>query len=511
MTTLAHASLEWSLASLAVHGDTDILPRPPEFAIWATNSAKALSWLAGVDLSKRQALPSRRFIVPKDDLSYRAATQLDPIDSLLLTAALHQYGGLIEARRTPIVAQKVFSYRFSPSAAGDLYDRDGSWNAFWRRALALAPEYDYILVADIADFYNQVYHHTVENQLVESGWPNQVTRYLLRVLEGMTAKVSRGLPIGPHLAHLLAEATLIPVDNSLSAKGIPFLRYVDDIFLFAKDVDAARTLNFQLAEVLDKQQRLHLQKGKTRIMERKAFVAHCKTMIEDRPINDLEKHLLGIIAKYSKGDPYRLILLSDVHDDDLREFTKEAIETILQDYLRANPVDFIRLRWFLRRLAQVGHPAAIGYCLNNIRLLIPALSEVCRYFIAVSDSGAEVDWPSVGDQIIALFDDQLIQSNEYFLISLFALFGIEPDLNHLPSLIQRYKSSAPFIRREIILAAWKADLGDWLRELKEDFRGMDHWTRRAFLIAVSTLPPDERKFFLSSVQDPDALDKLLAS
>jgi retron-type reverse transcriptase len=185
---------------------------------------------------------------------------------------------------------------------------------------------------DISNFYNQIYHHTIENQLISSNLPNQAVKWCLRLLETVSAKVSRGIPVGPHAAHLLVEASLIPVDNSLVARAFRFCRFVDDLVIFADDEMTARMYLYQIAEILDKQQRLQLQRTKTKILSKGDFQKHCHEMIEDRPVNDLELQLLTIIDKYSKGNPYRAVYLSELSDEDFRTFQPSVVEKILSDY-----------------------------------------------------------------------------------------------------------------------------------------------------------------------------------
>src|SRR5262249_5513126 len=138
----------------------------------------------------------RRFIVPKDEVSYRQATQLDPQDSIILSSILFQFGDGIEARRLP--SSQVFSYRFNPTEQHGLYDKESSWNEFWTTAAQHGFKSGSVLYCDIADFYNQIYHHTLENQLIQSGLPNQASKWIISLLESATAGVSRGVPIGPH-------------------------------------------------------------------------------------------------------------------------------------------------------------------------------------------------------------------------------------------------------------------------------------------------------------------------
>lgn len=300
--TLKAASLEWAIDFVHAHSDGDLFPRILEIDAIAADKSAFASSIVGVDLSTLVPGSCRRFLVPKDEVSYRQATQLDPQDSIVLAALVYEYGAKIEAKRQPNT--RVFSYRFQPTLTDGLYSSKSAWNDFWTTAAKLAQKASHILYCDIADFYNQVYHHTVENQLIDAGLPNQAIKWLIALLESTTAGVSRGVPVGPHPIHLIAESTLTPVDNSLVSGGLRFLRYADDILVFCKSLHEAKATLASIAAILDKQQRLTLQRHKTRIYESASLRKLCAEMIEDRPINADEKGLLKLIKKYSGANPY---------------------------------------------------------------------------------------------------------------------------------------------------------------------------------------------------------------
>ena len=237
----------------------------------------------------------------------RLATQLDPQDSIILTALLYRYGQRIEDRR--LAHDIVFSYRFSPTHEHGLYSSQSAWNEFWERASLLSFASSSILYCDISDFYKQIYHHTVENQLIESSLPNKATQWIIRLLKSTTGGASRGVPIGPHSIHLIAESTLIPVDNALAAVGMKFLRFADDILVFCHSNKEARTALARIATILDKQQRLILQRHKTQFLSPTKFRNLCRQMVEDISINVDEKEMLNIVRKYSKGNRYTSIIL----------------------------------------------------------------------------------------------------------------------------------------------------------------------------------------------------------
>lgn len=506
MTLLAN-SVEWAVDFVHNHSDGDLFPKVLEVEAVVAEKAHFVGQVAGAVLSTLPPGACRRFIVPKDNISYRQATQLDPQDSIILSALVFQYGQKIEDLR--LSADRVFSYRFNPTLSDGLYSSKTAWNDFWTAAVSLTAESSHVLYCDIADFYNQIYHHTVENQLITSGLPNQAVRWIVDLLKSTTAGVSRGVPIGPHAIHLIAEAALIPIDNSLSTAGLKFLRYADDIIVFCKSSQEARTALSTIVTVLDRQQRLTLQRYKTKFYEPDEFRNVCTSMIEDRPINSDESSLLALIKKYSGGNPYKTISFSQVSPVDWAAISPQSVRAIIEEYIGADPVDYIRLRWFYRRLAQIGHPGAIDVSLEHIDDLGPCFASICFYLASVQ-SVSPKDWKQVGLKLIELLNTPEVRASEYFRLLILSLFTRNRHINHFVRLHGLFLSSDPIVKREIILAARINDAVDWVRELREQYPLMDPWQQRAMLFAISGIAKDERKHFIRRQSISRPFDKSLA-
>ncbi len=492
--TLLAASLEWAVDFVQAHSDGDLFPKVLEIEAVVAEKAHFVSQVAGANLGTFLPGSCRRFLVPKDEVSYRQATQLDPQDSIILSALVFQYGQQIEDCRLP--ATCVFSYRFKPTLPDGLYSSKEAWNNFWTTAATRAAKCSHILYCDIADFYNQIYHHTVENQLIAAGLPNQAVKWIVGLLESTTAGVSRGVPVGPHPIHLIAEAALTPVDNSLVSAGIRFIRYADDIIVFCKSGREAKTALSTIATVLDKQQRLTLQRHKTKFYEQSEFRSVCAQMIEDQPINSDEKSLLALIKKYSGGNPYKTISFSQISSDDWAAISPVSIRNVIEEYIVSDPVDYIRLRWFYRRLAQIGHPGAIEVSLEHLDALGPCFANICFYLASVQ-SVPPRDWKRVGSKLLKLLSMPEVKSSEYFRLLVLSLFTRNEHINHFTRLHKLFQSSDAFVRREVILAARTNRAFDWVRELKEGYPSMDPWQQRAMLFVIAGLAKDERKYFIS--------------
>jgi len=141
--------------------------------------------------------------------------------------------------------------------------------------------------------------------------------------------------------------------------------------------------------------------------------------------------------------------------------------------------------------------------------MTPALSDLCHYLISASEN-YQADWKVQGDLVIERLNSDIIKSNEYFQLSLLNLFSKNKDLNHIIKLINMYQNVSPSLRRKIILTAYINKSASWIRELKESYKTMDIWNQRSFIIAMSCLPRDEKKFFLGAIHnDNDILNDIL--
>lgn len=495
---LNEESIRWAIEHIYIEGDTDLFPKPKEIDIIYENKESVLQKLSNIDLSNYNWNPSRRFVIPKTELSYRVATQLDPIDSIVLAAIIYEFGENIENRRIPIEHGSVFNYRFSPNELGYLYSGYKSWTEFWEMSLAKSMDFNYVVYVDIADFYNQIYHHVIENQLIQSGIPNVVKKSIMNLLGSVTQGVSRGIPVGPHSVHILAEMALIPVDNSLSGKGIDFCRYADDIVIFCNEETEAHKLIYELASTLDKQQRLILQNQKTKIYNREEFLELCNDNLTKKPVDNLEGEIISLLQEYISGG-YGSNLLTEIPEEKMSIFSEENIKNLLDKYLKSDNPNFSRIRWLFRKLSIVGTPNAINYISLNIDRLFPALNDICKYFISVANK-QNSPLHEVGEELYNLLDHEIIKVNDFCLISILSLFTNTKHFNHINKVIGLYRGSSEMVKRKIILAAFESNQIDWIRELKEDYPRMDLWSKRALLIAASNFPADERKFYLNGIK-----------
>ena len=239
-----------------------------------------------------------------------------------------------------------------------------------------------------------------------------------------------------------------------------------------------------------------MQRHKTKIYEKNEFQIYCDNMLNDNPINELEEEMINIINLYS-ADPYSAIEMSDINEVDREVFSEERIENILMSYLTENK-DYQRVRWLFRRLSNVGIDTGINLAVREINKLMPAINDVALYFASVAEEST-VMLSETGESLLTLLNNPIIQSNDFFKITILNLFTNTNKFNNVQILVGMFNNATDYIKREIILAGYTSGLKSWIREVKQEYQSLGLWAQRALLIASELLPKDERKFFIQSI------------
>jgi hypothetical protein len=502
---LKSTSYRWALTHLFAQSDTDLFPRPFEIDALACFPEEVERALQTTDIGSYAWSAGRSTIVPKGELSFRFATQLDPWDSLILTALIHEFGDEIEQKRIPYSDEVVFSYRFEPMSDGKMYKMDADWPSFWGKSKERAARMGgYVAIADVSSYYNQIYHHSLENQLQIAGIPPEAAKSIIRLCAHLTQGVSRGIPVGPHATHLLAECAFDPIDRNLLAADYTFCRFVDDIHIFCKTKQQAQMAFYDLADILDKQQKLSLQSHKSKILSADEFIEYADRTIAEAPPPSLqlERDIVDVIDRYTNGDRYRHIDVKVLSEEDRAILSRHNLEEILNSYLDQAEPNFVRIRWLFRRLAQVGVSGAVPIAVAKLERFSPALADLASYLLSAQNDYQLSEWKHVGEEVLHALELPIIRHSEYLTVILLDLFARLPLLNHHESILQKYRrtSGSYMVNRKIIRAATAHRAHYWLRQRKEELPGADPWLKRALIAGASTFSKDERIYWLQRIE-----------
>ena len=510
MDKLSNASLEWALKHLERYGDSDFFPKAFEFAAIRHCWNDILPRLLAVDFSTYAPRSSRRILVPKPNGTFRVVTQLDPIDSVLYAAAVHEGATAVEAWRIPKDQNIACSYRIAPTADGALYESKNGWPNFrdQSKSLAESGNFEFVLLTDIADFYNQASQHRIENALEQAGIAPLRAKSIEDFLNSVSAKQSRGVPVGPTASIILTEACLGDVDSFLIRKGLTHTRYVDDFRIFCRSYDETITVLHDLTKYLYTSHRLILNDSKTSIVEISDFVAqHLSDPEEEeerrklRTIREQIQRVFDLIGDYEFDDENDAI--EDFLDDDL---LKTAVRTNLQvlfdECLLDEKLSLGIARYLLRRATSLRTNVLSNSVFTNLPKLAPVFREVAKYVVSTKRASR-----ARGNDLV----DFLVQ-HPFGRLDYCRMWGIDLlcSVDEMATAAQLWMlaESAPQFQTRMMASVAKVTKNiDWVRERKEDWAALGPWDRRGLIYASSVLPDDERRPWLGVVEESsDFLD-----
>jgi hypothetical protein len=501
---IAKTHIRWAIKHIAKEGDTDIISTPFEHRLTRKNKDEVISALSNVDISSHEWKDIRRFVAQKDAVSFRRVCQLDPIDAILFSALISQNKTKLNNYLSNYRANS-YSHNLVCNSDGEMYERGDGWARFWQDSIQKASDQscNYVVVTDLVDYYNQIYHHTIENQLLEAGISKPHQTALKRLLQFETDKISRGIPVGPHPSHVLAELAMAPIDGFLIQSGISYCRYVDDFHIFVESRSDATIELSRLVQALDGH-KLSLNRSKTRILPANDFVCEAHRKASNDPINSIESRFLELLSEQS-DDPYDEVEIDDLEEEVREELYGLALDDVLSEYLNADHIDYVRIGWFLRRLSQVGIPGSAEFVVSHMDELLPVIADVAKYLSRIDVDSTESS--RLGEILALSLKNDVIANSEYLSACVLTSFVNSPEFNNFSD-FERLYSGNPLVKRKVVLVAEAQDKTDWIRRLKHDFPSADIWLKRAIIYACGKLPKDESETYIKHVKRSYANDLL---
>lgn len=136
-------------------------------------------------------------------------------------------------------------------------------------------------------------------------------------------------------------------------------------------------------------------------------------ILSNQTVLEEESLIYDIVNRYSDGNPYKTISYEEISEEDCAHLSEEVMADIIDSYLSQESIDYGGLRWFYKRLAQLGHPGAISFTLHSIEKLTPCFPQVCTYLGSVQFIDLN-EWKSIGTELLKLFKNEYITHSEYF-------------------------------------------------------------------------------------------------
>lgn len=511
---MQRGSFERAVTHIARHGDTDVFPFPVENHMFHDRSEHVVAVLdeTHAEFEARlnvDATTGISAMAPVGYTGFRWATQLDPLWNAYLLALVIELAPAIEAVR--LGNDAVHSHRFTQAPQdAELFARDG-FLEFEAASMRTAQDYDWVVATDIADFYPRVYHHRLENALVEVANGSDLPWRIMSLLGRWSNNTSYGLPVGGPAARLLSELLLNRTDRLLRVKRRAFHRYADDYRLFAVSRQDAHRALVDLSDLLLRNEGLALSKQKTRLMTRAEFLSTIDRDGEDdeqeadlspeqRDRRRRARELLGLTLRY---DQYSPTAVADY--DALREAVERIdIVDLFMVELSKPRIDPRLVRKLLRAL-DAAEPSAKGeICaslVRNLELLAPLVPQVLQAIRRVLSDIA----PAQAVQTRAKLSELLSERSYIFELGVNQAFAVrvladDPSRTFEEQLAALFEVAPPFIQRDIVLAMARWHATYWLSDKKTQFDSFHPWVKRAFLMASYALG-DEGKHWRRSIRD----------
>lgn len=360
--------------------------------------------------------------IPKSGLATRPGSIMEFADFVVLFSIICSMVEKLDGK----LPENVYSFRLNPKYKEPeqplLVDRDipllpadkrkemkrfeewyEAWPSFDKEVKNIIESegYKFLVVSDITSYYENVNHEVLRRTLEKEYNKGYEVNLLMEFLRDWTVplpdgyRINRGIPQGNDISSFLGNIFLLPLDRELSRmerdKKIRYVRYMDDIKIFAKNRRDAKKALFAMNSILRNLQ-LNIQGAKTDIYPKEDF----GKFISDQDFNDLND-LVNEILNAETGN-HSLFVRRRAHY--LRKLK------VFAGKLGRGEIPKDKIRFFKRLLTGFTH--------------IGAAELTSRCFVALQDN------PVLTDKIVTYFKTflggpkipkiilSLIKSNELF-------------------------------------------------------------------------------------------------
>jgi len=208
---LSASSISRAVDHLCKYGDTDVFPHLIEIVFLRDKKTEVIQELAALDLDTFNPAQAIETISPKSRYGFRIVHQLLCLETLLFTAAAIEIGNDLEQSKRPVTEEfGPFSYRFSDGEDASIFLEGHTYRDWlnWQATTIHGGEYDYVICTDIADFYQRIYLHRIENCLDTATTNKGIKRFIEKLIKNVRSKQSHGIPVGGTASRLKNRETL---------------------------------------------------------------------------------------------------------------------------------------------------------------------------------------------------------------------------------------------------------------------------------------------------------------
>jgi hypothetical protein len=486
---------------------TDFVIGDFEYLVYAAHASSLLARLEeelkdGVEFG---SAPLRSIRVPKDTHSHTtrpgAVPEID--DRLVYQYLVDDIAQVVEPSLVPVGEGVVHSYRY----AGDREASDmfmgidtASYKTFQQKVSLIGDRHEFLVVADVADFYERLYHHVLENLLRGLGAPGDTVSSVMGLLRRTRRGMSYGIPQGVWPSDYLGNLYLDSVDKYVVRRGLDYCRFVDDMRIGVDSISEGERV-LQVLEMQLEPLGLFLNAGKTQILPRAQIEA---TLMPYRA--RLELISSGLRAAWLAASPY------DISEEELPAFdqavTTTALVALFREQLSLAAPDSTILRFCVGRFRALVVVDVLDEILANLDRLVVVTPRLVAYLVRIA---AETEYGGLVAERVTqylasdrpAYDWQIM----WLLQLLYRLGGVPAEaLAFVRERVLNGRRGHDAVTVNAILLLGKhgdhADRESLLRIYDQE---TSLWVKRAILFALQELPATQRNHFYGYCRGQDAL------
>lgn len=163
---------------------------------------------------------------------------------------------------------RIWEPTFSDSSFGFRHGRS-QHDALERARIYVQEGYTFVVVFDLAKFFDRVNHDRAMSRLATRVRDKRVLKLIRSFLEsgvmvgGLTEPTDEGVPQGGPLSPLLSNIVLDELDKELERRGLRFVRYADDIAIYVRSRRAGERVLRNVTRFVERRLKLKVNLDKS--------------------------------------------------------------------------------------------------------------------------------------------------------------------------------------------------------------------------------------------------------